>query len=85
MVWEHVLIQQWSYTNFHREQNRIKISGKCHPKLISQVCREARWVMVRKATKVEGLGWFDFEWHLFFFRDIFSVTTTWQLICNAYS
>ncbi|KAJ6000338.1 hypothetical protein N7481_000747 [Penicillium waksmanii] len=70
LIWEQALAQQWSYTNFHRVKKRIKISGKCHQKQISRVCREARWAMERRATKVEGLGWFDFERHLFFFRDL---------------
>lgn len=70
LVWEYALALKWTCTNFHRVKQRIKTSGKNYHKEIGRVCREARQVMKNRLTEVERLGWFDFERHLFFFRDL---------------
>lgn len=69
-TWNLALTSEWSCTNFHRVKRRIKISGKTHHRAISRACREARQAMEAKFTQVRGLGWFDFDRHLFFFRDV---------------
>ena len=68
-IWELALTGEWSVTTFCRSRKRIKVVGKITHRAISQTCHEARQVMSRTHTKVDGLGWFDFTRHLFFFRD----------------
>ncbi|RJE18315.1 hypothetical protein PHISCL_09342 [Aspergillus sclerotialis] len=69
-IWRMALTAQWSFTTFHRVNKSIKAVGKFHNRAVSQACHEARQIMHSTHTKVDGLGWFDFTRHLFFFRDI---------------
>lgn len=71
-IWRMALTAEWSFTAFSRVNRRLSVIGKVHHRAVSQACHEARQVMHLTHTKVDGLGWFDFSRHLFFFRNVHS-------------
>lgn len=59
----------WSYTTFNHEEECIKSVGKIPHRIVSQACYESRQISHNQKTLVEGLGWFNFNQHVFFFRN----------------
>ena len=59
----------WSYTTFNFEELYIKSVGLIDHWSISQVCYESRELLHTKTILLEGLGRFNFNRHVFFFRN----------------
>ncbi|KAI1097431.1 hypothetical protein F4804DRAFT_327669 [Jackrogersella minutella] len=84
-IWLTALTQTWECTTFKRgkrgDKLRVRIVGKINLS-VRRACHEARSVMKLALTKQEATwsttdyhgdlfrGWFNFDRHLFFFRDI---------------
>ncbi|KAI1412813.1 hypothetical protein F5Y13DRAFT_43006 [Hypoxylon sp. FL1857] len=80
-IWGIALTQSWEYTTFRRDGRRVKSVGNINL-AVRQACSEARSVMKSTFTKQEATwstryhhgdmfqGWFNFDRHLFFFRDL---------------
>lgn len=83
-VWEIALAAEWSCIRFQRVRRRIRIH-RVQPYLARLSCREARSVLRLKFAQIAGLGWFNMDREIFFFRDVDSDRRLMKTIRSDYN
>lgn len=69
-IWRLALTTSWSCTSLKRlRKHQYKTVGTHLHKAVSQSCSEARDVLAKTHTFIEGMGWFNFSQHIIFLRD----------------